>query len=305
MEFNRIKNRKVFDVSAFVSAYYFSTKPDFMPQWEQYDFSQFFFILSGSGVITTEEATYPIRPGMMIYRPAGKRSIYEWLSESVSFALISFICDSEAMKVFEGAPITLYEEESAALLDVMKTGARICEPIEGGAPLQGMRVKADVPDVVLSFIYASTERFLTMLYCRLTGIDWLLDESQKLNQFMLDSKLVAEIKRYLNEHLREKLTVEDVCRHFWLSPSAVTRKFRAETGKSIAAYFLDLKITEAKRAISMSSRRFTEISESLGFSSLNYFTKVFKQQTGMTPTAYSKYVSKRRVSVESQKPEKL
>ncbi len=48
-----------------------------------------------------------------------------------------------------------------------------------------------------------------------------------------------------------------------------------------------MKITEAKRAIAMFPRRFTEISESLGFFSLNYFIKVFKQQTGMSPTDYS------------------
>ena len=40
----------------------------------------------------------------------------------------------------------------------------------------------------------------------------------------------------------------------------------------------------------------TEIAEKLGFSSANYFTRVFKAKTNVTPTEYSKYVSKRRLA---------
>jgi AraC-like DNA-binding protein len=45
--------------------------------------------------------------------------------------------------------------------------------------------------------------------------------------------------------------------------------------------------------ISNSSATFTDISEKLGFSSLNYFSKLFKKKTGMTLTEYSCLASKR------------
>ena len=56
----------------------------------------------------------------------------------------------------------------------------------------------------------------------------------------------------------------------------------------------ELKIAAAKEKIRCSTCNFTELAEELGFSSVNYFSKVFKAQTGMTPTEYSKHVSKRR-----------
>lgn len=298
--YNLIENQKIFDVSGFVSAYYFSYKPHFDPCWEQYDFSQIFFVLSGTGIYTTEQGSYPIRPGMMIYRPAGKRSIYEWTTESVSFALISFVCESEAMEIFERPPFTLYEEESATLLDVMKTGARICEGIPGDGPVMGMRLKEGVPDVVLGFIYASLERFLSMLYCRLSGIPLLQDETAKVAPFIKQTKMVEDVKRYLFEHLSEQLTIEALCQQFWVSPTALMKKFRAETGKSIMKYFTDLKISEAKHRIAKSAASFTQISESLGFSSVAYFSKAFRAQTGMTPTEYSRYASKRTASAVLQ-----
>ncbi len=295
-KFNMIENQKTFDVSAFVAAYYYPVKPGFTPHWEKYNFSQIILVLNGNGIYYTKQGSYPIRSGMMIYRPAFAETMYEWSSEKASFALIDFVCRSPAIEVFEKAPFTLNEEESATLLDLMKTGAGICESITDNELLVGKRIRDGVPDVVLSFIYSSLERFLAMVYCRLNNISFLGDESQTVSRFLLQSKLVAEVQAYMNEHLSQQLTVSELCEHFWISQTALARKFRRETGQGVMEYFADLKIAEAKRRIAKGDRSFTEIAEELGFSSVNYFSKLFKTKTGMTPTEYSKFSSKRRVS---------
>ena len=295
--YNLIENRKIFDVSAFVTAYYFSNKPHFEPCWEEYDFSQIFYVISGTGTYQTESGEYPLRPGMMFYRPANRRSRYEWQSEQVSFAIISFVCRSEAMSVFEGAPIALNEEEAATLLDVMKTGARICEGMGADEALLGMRVRSGVPDVVLGFLYASLERFLCLCYCRSQSIPLLQDESRTVSSFMRESALVADVCDYMEAHIAEPITIRSLCDRFWVSQTTLTKKFRAEKGKGVNAYLTDLRIREAKQKLSKSDQSVTDISESLGFSSVTYFTKVFKAKTGKTPTEYSKYASKRRAGV--------
>ncbi len=298
-EYNQIRNSKAFDVSAIVTAYHFPFKPLFEPYFEQYNFSQIIFVISGNGLYTTEEGCYRVGPGMMFYRPAYKKSKYEWLSEHANFALISFLCESEAMKVFERPPFFLYEEESSMLLDLMKTAARICEPIRGKEPLHGMRLKSDVPHVVLSFVCSSLERFLAMVFCRLEHIDLLLDESQKANRFRDDSDMVTKIKLYLSEQVSRPLTMEQVCTHFGIGQTSLTKKFRKETGQGVMEYFTDLKISEAKQKIRTSALSFTQIADALGFSSVNYFSKVFKAKVGITPTEYSKFVSKRRIASSS------
>ena len=53
-----------------------------------------------------------------------------------------------------------------------------------------------------------------------------------------------------------------------------------------------------KKKIQKTSDSFTEIAESLGFSSVNYFSRVFKSKTGVTPTEYSRHASKRRVGLD-------
>ena len=295
LKFHQIELSRTFDIRALINAYYFSSKPDFVPHFEKYDFSQIIYVISGHGVYTTDEAAFEFKPGMMFYRPAQQSSKYEWTSADASLAVISFVCPSRAMAHFEGAPITLCEEERETLLDLMKTAARIFEHVKYGGEECGMQLRADVPDVVLHFVFASLERFLSMVYCRLCNIRLLVDEGQKVNRYLDDSSLVKEIQDYLHAHVCEPLTVNDICKHFRFSPASLQKKFRAVTGQSLMAYFSDQKIVRAKHLIRFETVSFTEISEQLGFSSVNYFSKVFKEKVGVSPTEFSRYVSKRRV----------
>lgn len=295
-EFNTIQNRKTFDVSAILTAYCFDSGNSEAPYWEQYGFSQIFLVLEGQGSYLTENGTYAFGPGMMFYRPANHRSCYQWESGPVRFALISFVCASQAMEVFGTKPLPLQEEESATLLDVIRTTVRVCEPLKDSDSRLGMRVRDNVPDVVLHFIYASLERFLAMVYCRIKGIRLLTDDAQKVSRYLNDSALVAQVKEYLLQNISRSLGIPELCARFGISQTALMRKFRRETGKSIMAYFTDMKIDLAKKRIRESTDSFTAISDSLGFGTVHYFSKVFKDRTGVTPTEYSRRVSKRRIA---------
>ena len=89
------------------------------------------------------------------------------------------------------------------------------------------------------------------------------------------------------------LTVQDICKRFRFSPASLQKKFKHVTGQGLMEYFSDQKIAVAKHLIRSGTKTFTEISEWLGFSSVNYFSKVFKAKVGITPTEFSRYVSKR------------
>ncbi len=309
--YNRIENIKTFDVTGLISALYFPAQLPGVPYWEQYEFSQIFLILSGSGFYTTADGhRAPFSPGMMIYRPAGRPSSYEWTSKKCSFALISFVCHSEAMSLFERDPFLLNEEEQTTLLDTMKVGARSCELISpAGAPahardavpsigeVRGVRLREDVPDVVLGFIFSSLERFLAMTWCRLSGIPLGDGNDQKTGNYMKEAGTLLAVRQYLAERIEDRVTVEDICNRFWISQTALSKLFRRELGCGVIEHFTDMKIEEAKKRIVHSPGSFTEISEELGFSSVNYFSRVFKAKTGMTPTEYSKMASKRRASL--------
>jgi len=293
-KYNRINIDKTFNVSSFIAAYNFESRiNEKNPYWESYDFAQIFLIQEGEGTYYTEDGEYELHPGQMIYRPPFKKSMYHWKSAKSSFAIIDFDCDSIAMNIFGNIPFQLYGEESAMLLDLIKTGARICRPINHENGRIGFKLKDDIPQVVVSFIGASLERFLSMVYCRLKNITFLLDESQKSNKYINESKLISEVKAYMSNNITSKLTINDISEEFGVNPTTLMKLFKNDTNKSVMEYFTDLKISTAKHMIRSSSSNFTEIAETLGFTSVNYFSKVFKAKTGLTPTEYSQQVSKR------------
>ena len=281
-----IENTKTFEVTALTGAYHFATKPAFSPQWECYDFAQIMLILSGTGRIRIGEGEeYPFGPGMMLYRPAFFSSMYEWDGEKGGLAIIDFVCRSSAMEELPRTPLLLSGEESGALFDLVKVAVRACAGVSRGE-------RRAPPQAVFTYLCASLERFLSMVFCRLHGVDLLEDEVRTLSRSLQESRLVTEIRQFFAEHITEQLTVSDVCARFRMGQTALLQKFRQKTGHSLMEYFMQMKLSEAQRRIAVRDVTFTEISEELGFSSVNYFSKVFKQKTGMTPTEYSRRLSK-------------
>ena len=59
------------------------------------------------------------------------------------------------------------------------------------------------------------------------------------------------------------------------------------------SYFISLKIDTAKAMIRDTDLNFTQISEKLGFSTVHYFSKLFKDRVGVSPSKYAKSVYKK------------
>lgn len=100
-------------------------------------------------------------------------------------------------------------------------------------------------------------------------------------------KVTAEIYAYLFKHVYENVTLADVAEELFFSESYIKKVFKKETGKTIMAAFTELKIEESKKLIS-NGVPLSEVSDKLSFCNKNYFTKVFKKVTELTPSEYKK-----------------
>ncbi len=97
--------------------------------------------------------------------------------------------------------------------------------------------------------------------------------------------IVKQIKQYIQEHINEQITLQDVAQSLFFSPVYCSSIFKKETGLSIINYCLNEKIKLAKRLI-IESAELQSIAEQLGFSSYNYFSRTFKNREGITPMQY-------------------
>ncbi|WP_372999866.1 response regulator [Lutispora sp.] len=92
--------------------------------------------------------------------------------------------------------------------------------------------------------------------------------------------------RYINENYMRELTLEEVAKQVCVSPNYFSRMFKNEYSKSFIDYLTHIRIEEAKKLILKSGRNISDICWEVGYSDPNYFTKVFKKVTGLTPSEF-------------------
>ncbi len=100
------------------------------------------------------------------------------------------------------------------------------------------------------------------------------------------SPLIQKCLDYIETHLSEKLNAELLGEIVGYSEYYVTRKFKKETGYFINDYIKFAKIEHAKILLHTTQQTIQELSEAVGFSNRSYFSMIFKQVTGLSPTEF-------------------
>ncbi len=249
-------------------------------------YSQLVYLTKGEALYTIGGVSYPVKAGEMVYRPADIPYCYQFTTEKVSLALVTFRLDSPSMAAFLAPPFPLYGEEISTFLELVDTARRIVQPVRGGSAKK-LEIIPGIPPEVTGFVGASLERFLSMVYCRLKGISLVPDRSRKTVEYREEEKLAAGIKAYLREHGRDPISLDVLAKHFGVAKTSLCRSFKRQYNRSILDWIAESRIQRAKELLELSSLSFAEIAESLGYSP-NYFSRIFKKKTGMTPTEFSR-----------------
>ncbi len=123
----------------------------------------------------------------------------------------------------------------------------------------------------------------------------IMDFTERVERIRMgknQSKLVLDISNYIQHHLSDAITTEDLAKHLFISRSRLSTKFKAETGINLSDFIMQKKIEEAKRLLSYSDKTLLIISSYLGFASQSHFSYVFKKHTGKTPNEYREHNNK-------------
>lgn len=106
------------------------------------------------------------------------------------------------------------------------------------------------------------------------------------------SNIVAEMKDFLNTQVMEKFRIEALCRHISRSESQTIRIFKKNFGITPYMYVLNKKIGLAKVLLTDTNLSIRQIAEKLCFADEYYFSNIFKDKVGVTPSAFRKGVGK-------------
>lgn len=99
---------------------------------------------------------------------------------------------------------------------------------------------------------------------------------------------VKRLIRYIQENLDANLNIEQMAVRFGISSRYVRKYFEQQMGMGCSEYITLLRVGKAKRLLWNPDYSVTDVALMSGFSSSQYFCKVFHKQIGVTPAEYRK-----------------
>ena len=103
-----------------------------------------------------------------------------------------------------------------------------------------------------------------------------------------------DIRLFISQHYSEKITAARLADQFALSVPTIFRKCKQSFHMTPAHYINDVRLSQAAILLEITDQPVSSISESVGFSDVFYFSKLFKRKYGRPPSAYRKQMEYRR-----------
>lgn len=254
-----------------------------------YNFWQLLYVDRGDYTCTIEDNAYTLSSGQMILAEPNK--VRTSIScKNAMIAIISFRCSSDGMNNIKNKIITLSDDDRKLLSRVLTAGTDIFKAVTDDPHYDGQEPKDGTSDYELQMIKNSLELLFISLYepCQKE----IKGQPSAQNQINYYEKKFRLIESYMSENLSESITLDEISIATGFSLSTIKRIFQSQAGCGALHYFIKLKIKEAKRLIKETDMSMTEISENLGFSSIHYFSRMFKNVSGVSPSQYAKSVIK-------------
>ncbi len=251
-----------------------------------HDFSELVIILSGKGVHFTEYREYAVSAGDVFVIQGETAHGYKDLDD-LNLVNLLFNMERLPLPFLDIAHIPGYQ----ALFHL--------EPRYRDSHNFASRLRLDADDLtevssLLDRIEEESEgertghRYMAAVYLmELVGVlSRCYDRSRNLeNRELLR---IARGLSYLEHHLTEKVSLQDLEEETGMSASSLNRHFRRVTGVPPLEYHIRLKIRRACSFLRQSDLNITEIAGRTGFEDSNYFARQFKKVMGMPPREYRK-----------------
>lgn len=254
-------------------------------------------IVSGHDNFPYAQNAIRLQVSEYLLKPISERELHSAISRSIS-RLEAFAEPNQILLDIQMFVDRMPEYHSIQLFE---RADRIIDAILGGRTLeQGVKIS------YLRIFIGKLAEYIKAIYpaFREVGLPDEVNENQvrpKLHDLLhewirrypqfANNNMRLVIKRaceYMSKNLQEEITLKQMADFSNLSASYFGVLFKQYTGKSFVNYFNQIRIEKAMELLRNSDQKIYEIAEHVGFASLPYFNRVFKQVSSMTPNEYRK-----------------
>lgn len=243
--------------------YYNHRKPT--PNWEILDHishcTNLTYILKGEAIYYIDGKEYHVYPGDILYTKPECRIT----AHSFPDKLVEAQCMSFHMHIFDNHPDTLpletvthigYHPELHSLYSELQKNWLL------RAPGYKLRVQA----------------YLMLI------LDRIFQITVYQKDFHINDHRIRQAMDFILTNYNKPLTLADVAEHVDLSPMYFGNLFKQQTGESFRQYLCSIRLNQAENMLLSGEYRVGEVAELCGFSDAFYFSKVYREQKGISPS---------------------
>ncbi len=250
-------------------------------------FARIYLITAGKGYICPNNQIYELKPGYLYLIPSYVHCSYSCPDNSLSQYYIHFTNQlTDGLKIFDRMPVC--HVAKALPLDYQLFD-RLIAINKNAALIQSDPKVYQRKNWTNPLSYANhggaaleTNGILRQILSRFVG-----DTDQAKTNFTQLSRL-REVFRYINTHLSDEIRVEKLAEIACYSTDHFSRQFKQVTGLLPIEYINNKRIEIAQLLLVTSDKTQREVSEHIGFSCQQYYSRVFKKKVGCSPGQYRK-----------------
>lgn len=276
-------------INRVISVHYFQYMSDFSFPGESHDFWELVCVDRGEIDALAGERRLTLKKGnILFHKPNEFHNVLTNGKVSPSLVVIGFVCHSPAIKSFEDQLMSVQDTEKELLAQIIVEArntfrGRLDDPYQEELIFNSEPLTFGSAQLISHYL----EQLIIHLYRRYFSYSLPVRSSRFLAEASSGNDTYNRIVRYMEEHLGERMTIDRICRDNLVGRSQLQKLFRDTKGCGVIEFFSMMKIDTAKQMIRDNQLNFTQIADSLGYSSIHYFSRQFKQITTMTPSEYA------------------
>lgn len=138
--------------------------------------------------------------------------------------------------------------------------------------------------------------FFNLTHIEHEKLQSVLDMMHIVAKYILDSEMIRisslssieKIIEYIKNHYMEDITLDDLAKMVYLSPTYLSYLFKKQLGITFKEYLINIRLKKSKELIETTDLSIGEISKMVGIEDQNYFSRLFKRKFGVSPLNYKK-----------------